>query len=230
MNILAIDTTTKMLALGVYIDGKTFEYNVELGRKHSAHLLVTIKRVIAELKVELSDFDYFASGIGPGSFTGIRIGFAFIKGLCWALSKPMIAIPSLDILAQNARFFSQDDVKYVFPVIDAKRGLLYTTVYKKYGLKFKKIHAYSLLTVDEFLKKIKPKSLILGDAVNFYKDRIRRSANGDYILDCDYCYPQAVSLLSLALEKAGRGKVEDASKVKPIYLYPKECQIQIRAK
>ena len=78
MKILGIDTTTGRLCLGLYVDGKFYEYSLEVGRKLSALLVPTIQRVIDAAGLKIADIDYFACGLGPGSFTGMRIGLATI--------------------------------------------------------------------------------------------------------------------------------------------------------
>ena len=158
MKILGIDTTTKMLCVGVYDDGKACEYNVELGRKHSALVVTTVKRVLDALRWQAKDLDYFVCGAGPGSFTGVRIGAAAIKGLAWSLKKPIVSVSSLDILAGNAPCEGT-----IVPAIDAKRGLIYSSIYENRNGKLKRLAPYMLLPAEEFLKKIKPGSVISTD-------------------------------------------------------------------
>ena len=147
MKILAIDTSTKYFCLGLYDKGKVYEYTLETGKNLSRVITAHIKRALDSIGWEAEDIDYFACGIGPGSFTGIRIGVATIKGLSWALNKPIAAVPSLDILAMNA-----NTDKYIVPVVDAKRNLIYCSVYKKKGNRLQRLGPYMLL--DE--KKIMP--------------------------------------------------------------------------
>ena len=222
MRILAVDTTTKFLSLAIYDNDKVAEYNLETGNRLSSLLIPTIKRTLDVLGLSPRDIDYFAVGIGPGSFTGIRLGLSAIKGFSFALSKPMIGVPTLDILAMNAS--SSDRV--IMPAIDAKRGLIYSCAYKYTNGKLAKIMPYSLLTKEEFLRNIKPLSIIFGDALNLYRDEIRKH-NGDVsFLDKDCWYPKAHNIITLALNRIKKGRLGDSFKVDPIYLYPKECQIR----
>ena len=82
MKLLGIDTTTKRLCLGLYVDGKFYEYSLQVGRSLSALLVPAIQRVICAVGLKITDIDYFACGLGPGSFTGMRIGLATIKMKC----------------------------------------------------------------------------------------------------------------------------------------------------
>jgi tRNA threonylcarbamoyl adenosine modification protein YeaZ len=222
VKILALDTSTKFLCLGLYDGSKIYEYNLELGRKNSSLLVVTIKRALEALGWHVRGIDYFACGLGPGSFTGIRVGLATIKGLSWSQNKPVIGISTLDILAKNARI----DNGLVVPIVDAKRNLIYCSNYKAKNGNIKRISPYMLLNENELLKKIKKNAVILGDALNLYKENILKSGKGVTILDRDYWYPKAHNIIILALERIKHRDFDTPFDIEPIYLYPKECQIR----
>ena len=223
MKILAVDTSTKFLCLALADNDKAYAYNLDLGRKLSSLLPVTIKRVLESLDWKAGDINYFACGLGPGSFTGLRVGLATIKGLAWALNKPVAGIPTLDLLALNASSFGN---RYIVPVIDAKRNLIYSAIYETKGAELKKVTPYMLLAPDELLKKIKPGSLILGDALSLYKDKFMQSQKKLEPKDKDYWYPRALNLIALAKDKIKKGEKLSGYDFKPIYIYPKECQIK----
>jgi tRNA threonylcarbamoyladenosine biosynthesis protein TsaB len=224
MKILGIDTTTKFLSIGVYDGAKVYAYNLEVGRRLSSLLAPTIKRILDALGWQASDIDYFACGLGPGSFTGMRVGVATIKGLAWSLHKPIIGISTLDILARAVK---AKGVR-VIPMIDAKRHLVYCSVYKTEGSIQKRIMPYLLLTEAQFQKKMRPKSTIFGDALLLYKENILSNIKNVTILDSDYWYPRGHNIIELALERIKQKKLSNSFKIKPIYLYPKECQIRIK--
>ncbi len=222
MKILGIDTSTKVLGIGVYDGFGIYEHNIELGVKHSSLMMPIIQRILEALGWGLEDIDYFACGLGPGSFTGIRVGLAAVKGLAWANKKPLVGIPTLDILANSAKEKSGD----ILVAVDAKRGLVYYAVYKAQQGILKKSGSYALISKDEFLKRIKPPCAVLGDAAGIYKDEISKVGRGIDILDKDCWYPKGHCIIELALERAKRKKFNNAFSVEPIYLYPKECQIR----
>ncbi len=222
MKILGIDTTTKFLSIGIYDDTKVYEYNLEVGRNLSSLITVTIERIIEALGWSLKDIDYFSCGIGPGSFTGVRVGVSTMKALSWSLRKPIISIPTLDILAASAKTCD----KYIIPAVDAKRNLVYVSVYRNKNGKLKKIKPYMLLSEADFLKEIKSNSIVLGDALNLYKDKILESTKGADVLDKEYWYPKGRNIIALTLEKVRLKKLTDAFNIEPLYLYPKECQIR----
>ena len=222
MKILGIDTTTKFMSLGIYDNAKVYEYNLEVGIKLSSLLGVTIKRVLDSLGLNISDIDYFACGLGPGSFTGVRVGLATIKGLAFSLNKPVVGISTLDILARNIKSAEG----WVIPIIDAKRNLIYCSFYKIKEDTLIRIAPYLLISEAEFLSKVKNRAIIFGDAVSLYKENILKNIKGVTILDKDYWYPKAHNIIYLAQEKIKNKKFDNPFKVKPIYLYPKECQIK----
>ncbi|TAM40002.1 tRNA (adenosine(37)-N6)-threonylcarbamoyltransferase complex dimerization subunit type 1 TsaB, partial [bacterium] len=121
MKILGIDTTTKFLCLGIYANNSFYECKLEMGRNLSALLTITIQRALDAAGLKAADIDYFACGLGPGSFTGMRVGLATIKGLSIVRNKPVIAIPTLDILAKNAPLKGS----LIVTALDARRGLIY---------------------------------------------------------------------------------------------------------
>ncbi|MGE5197708.1 MAG: tRNA (adenosine(37)-N6)-threonylcarbamoyltransferase complex dimerization subunit type 1 TsaB [Deltaproteobacteria bacterium] len=226
MKILGIDTSTVFLSLGICDGPGVSEYNVELGRKHSALLVPSIARVLAALGWKAQDIDYFACGLGPGSFTGMRIGLAAVKGLAYALKKPVVGISTLDILAENVRFSDSRALPFVIPALDARRDLIYCSIYKNKNGSLERIAPYSLVTLSEFHKKTRDGSVILGDALNLYKEQILKKAKGVRVLEKDYWYPKGRNIISLARQRIKERKIENAFTVKPVYLYPKECQIR----
>jgi tRNA threonylcarbamoyladenosine biosynthesis protein TsaB len=229
MKILAIDTTSKTLSLGLYDAGKVYEYNLEVGRRLSALLAPTIKRVFDVMSWQPQDIDYFGCGLGPGSFTGVRIGLATIKGLALALNKPVVGVSTLDILAQNAK----KEEGLIIPIVDAKRSLIYCAIYRIKNAKVKKVSPYMLLSPAELLKRIKkdipPKHanniVLLGDALNLYRQEISARIQGAKILDRDYWIPWGRNIIELVEKKIREKDWHDPSGINPVYLYPKECQI-----
>ncbi len=230
MKILGVDTSTRILCLGACDSDKVYEYDLELATKISALLVPTIKRVVESLDWEINDLDYFAVGIGPGSFTGARIGLATVKALSWSLNKPLVGLPSLDILAANAG----KDCDFIIPVVDAKRDLVYASIYKNQGSSIKRLVPYMLLGRRELICKIKDhisvkalnNSVILGDGLNICAKDCLDNLRGIKILDKDYWRLEGRNIISLAKAAIRDKKLSDAIKLAPLYLYPKECQIR----
>lgn len=222
MKILGIDTSTKFLCIGLYDSGKIYEYNLELGRLSSNLIMPAIKNILQALGWRLEKIDYLACGLGPGSFTGIRVGLGTVKGLAWPLNKKIAAFSSLDILACAAL----DERGLIMPAVDAKRGLIYTSAYKNISGKLKRVLPYSLLTKENFIKSARRAGAILGDALEVYGNDFRAQATKAKLMDKDHWYPKPRNLIRLALEQIKEKKLYTTFDIKPIYLYPADCQIK----
>ena len=219
MKILAFDTTTKFLSLAVYNEGSVCEYNLETANRLSLLLVPTIRRVLDALKLDISDIDYFAAGLGPGSFTGIRIGLSASKAFALALDKPLIGIPTLDALALNSPVTDKD----IITAVDAKRGLVYSCIYRYKSGRLIKSSPYALLSKENFLKSLKSAGIILGDALMVYRDEILKFALPAAFTDRDCWYPKAHNIISLAAQSIKKGGPFNSG---PIYLYPEDCQVK----
>lgn len=224
MKVLAIDTSTKFLCLGFTDKTHFYEYRIELDKRHLGLLVPTIKRTLKALGWSVGDLDYFAVGLGPGSFTGLRVGTATIKGLGWAHKKAIVGISTLDIIAHNCPHRD----KSLAVALDARRNLIYCSMYRPKGGVLKRASRDLLLQKEEFIKKVGPDTLILGDALDLHKDFFLQHLKGIELLDKDYWYPKAHNMLLLASDKIKEKKFCSAFNIKPIYLYPKECQIKSR--
>jgi tRNA threonylcarbamoyladenosine biosynthesis protein TsaB len=141
-----------------------------------------------------------------------------------------VGISSLDILAKNVK----SPCDFIIPVIDAKRGLVYSAIFKFHGGRIKRVCPYMLLNPLDLVKNMRKKvpakallnSVILGDGLNIFPEECRASLKGSKFLDKDYWGLEGESMIELA-ELAIRGKrSSDAFGLKPLYLYPKECQIR----
>ena len=225
MKILAVDTSTKLLCIAVLKGPRIYTYRINSERRHFSLLLPLIKRILTSLKIELEDMNYFAVGLGPGSFTGLRIGIVGIKGIAVAVNKKVIGVPSLDVIAYNTLQI-RDGYKFICPILDAKRGLVYTCFYRREGETLKRLITYKLLSIPELVRLVNPRTIFLGDALRLYKETLMLRVKQAKFLDADYYYPQAHNLIKVARELSDKGKIVKADKIHPIYLYPKECQIR----
>ncbi|MBQ8427158.1 MAG: tRNA (adenosine(37)-N6)-threonylcarbamoyltransferase complex dimerization subunit type 1 TsaB [Clostridia bacterium] len=123
MNYLAIDTSGKNLTVIINKDGELFTaFDSECGVNHSVDLMPKVEELCLKADFELKDADFFACVVGAGSFTGIRIGVATVKAMCFAFNKPCLSVTSFDTLAYNV------DGK-VLAVIDAKHNGFYVCGY-----------------------------------------------------------------------------------------------------
>jgi tRNA threonylcarbamoyladenosine biosynthesis protein TsaB len=230
MKILALDTSSRYLCLGLINGKNTYEYRIDTGVALSRVLVPTIERVLAAAGMGVDDIEYYAVGLGPGSFTALRIGHAAVKALAWANRKPVVGIPTLEILAANSMI--PDGL--VVPIVDAKRALVYCGWYVKTLGGIRRIAPDQLLSFDRFIlrmKKIKSahkgkRVIIGGDGLNLCADKIKAVFPGATLLEKEFWHPQPQTLISLSLRQIPAKKTTNAFELEPIYLYPQECQIK----
>lgn len=210
MKLLAIDTSTDYLSLAVIKDGRVAAgFHKKADMRHSILLVPMIDRLLKKAWMKIGEMDCLAISIGPGSFTGLRIGVTVVKGLAYVLKKPVIAVPTLDIIAMNAK----KTKGVICVVLDARKKKVYGCIYRSDGENIKKISRYLLLPLDDLLKRTKKydKVLFLGDTEenNFKKD----------------WHPKAETTGMIASEYYKKKKFVDPMDLEPMYIYSRECDI-----
>ncbi|MCM8799244.1 MAG: tRNA (adenosine(37)-N6)-threonylcarbamoyltransferase complex dimerization subunit type 1 TsaB [Candidatus Omnitrophica bacterium] len=224
MKIIGIDTSTKFLCIGVFDGTKIYDYRLNLGKNHGSLLFKSLKQILRSINLKLKYFDYLAVGLGPGSFTGVRIAISVAKGLAITLKKKIVGISTLDIIAYNA--LNIEGASFICPILDAKRNLIYTSLYQKKDCSIRRIKPYLLFDIESLIKMIPKGTVILGDAVDIYRDKLILKIKDIKILEDDFSYPRGTSIIKLSQELIKEKKFTDVDKLKPLYLYPKECQIK----
>lgn len=133
--ILLIDTATKICSVSIAKAGQilTIQENRE-GFSHASQLTILIQKACEAVQIQLTDLDAVAVSIGPGSYTGLRIGLSTAKGICFALSKPLIAIDTLEALFSASKLDTDFKNALYVPMIDARRMEVYTVFYDKNNL------------------------------------------------------------------------------------------------
>lgn len=223
MRILAIDTSTKQFVIALYDNGALYGLRIEAFRRLSKIITTTIARVLKAADCPIERIDYFGCGVGPGSFTGLRVGMAAIKGLAWAAGKPVVGVSSLSVIASAA----PEDARSVIVAVDAKRGLVYCARYTRKKGRLMPGGASRLVTLAELCRMLRAGTVILGDAAGVFKEELRSRAPAAVLLGEDYWYPQPHYLMHGVRAQIEAGKISRASDIEPVYLYPKECQIKI---
>ena len=223
MKILGIDTSSKFLGIALAEDKSIIiEESHLLDRKHSSQLVPKIKEMLERSSLSIDEVDAFVIGLGPGSFTGLRIGVSTVKGFGIATKKPCIGIPSIDSLALNV----DGEGRAIVPVIDAKREQLYTAIYRREKDRLVRKSEHLLLNVNKLMKRVKGPAFFLGDGISLYREKIHCLNKKADFLEEEYWYPRASNLIKLALAKIKRYKKPGLTKLKPIYLYSKYCQVR----
>lgn len=129
--ILNIETSTSVCSVAIGKEGKVIS-SIETAEQntHASKLTLFIEEVLKETGLKIRDLDAIAVSSGPGSYTGLRIGYSTAKGLCYAADKPLITVSTLQALAYGAKSLRNDDEKTFYcPMIDARRMEVYCSLY-----------------------------------------------------------------------------------------------------
>ena len=232
--ILALDTSTKQFSLAVGDGDKVIaRRNVVLNKVLSSSIVPSIDRILSRAKVPLKALDGFAVGLGPGSFTSLRVGLATVKGLAFATRKPVVGISSLDVLAMGG---ISAGVPQICACMDAKRNLVYACIYGVKDGELKRKSKYLLVPPVELAGRITQDVFFIGDGVGLYKDVISALSQqgkgspkrrvSSFFAPERLRFPQAKHLLTLAREKFEKKYYDDIDRLVPLYLYPPDCQVQ----
>ncbi len=222
MKILGFDSSGMAGSVAVVEDGITkAEYIINNKKTHSQTLLPMLDDISKMLGEDLSDVDAVAISAGPGSFTGLRIGSAAVKGLAMAWNKPVVSIPTVDGLAYG--MWGHDRV--ICPLMDARRNQTYTGLYEfvyedEYVMKT--ILAQCAVALDEIIDKINEigKAVtFLGDGVPVFEEQIKEKCKVDYSFAPAFANRQRASVIAtLAEQYYKEGRIETATEHAPDYL------------
>lgn len=221
MRILAADTSTSIITVAVFEDDVILaESTVECGRAHSERLLATVDWVIREASVTLRDVDLLAISIGPGSFTGVRIGIATWKGLALGTGKPLAGVPTLDAMS---RLPGCED-GCVCPLLDARMGEVFGAVYRFRSGAREKIVADSVCPVERLLEEAPETALFVGNGAGLYRDRILARRPCAVFAGPLHSTPRASAIAMEAAALVAHGCETDPGKVVPIYLRKSQAE------
>lgn len=222
MLILGIETATEQVgvAIGGH-EGVIASFEVARGRRHAEILAPAIEFVCRQADIELAEFGVIAVDVGPGLFTGMRVGLATAKALAQALRIPMIGITSLDLLAFPCRHTD----RVVVPVVDARKGEVFWAMYRQVPGGLQQVAAPTVGTVDDLIADLLARSqdvLCVGDGALRYRDEIldgyRCEIGGD-------AHPSAAPLVQLAHAQALREEWVSPREIEPVYLRAPDAQI-----
>ncbi len=225
MKILAIDTSGANCSVAIIDEEKVIcDFNLSIGTTHSETLLPMIDEVCRTSKIDLSEVDVLACGIGPGSFTGLRIGIATIKGFALAQNKPVIGIPTLDSLANNIATFDG----LVCSVLDARNNNVYAGIFKHEDEKVVLQDDYiteDLDTLIEILRSKNEKIMFVGDGAVSFKQQFKAALNEKALFAPIHLNNQlSSSVAKAALIRAMNNDFDNADTLNPMYLRKSQAE------
>ncbi|OEK06191.1 tRNA (adenosine(37)-N6)-threonylcarbamoyltransferase complex dimerization subunit type 1 TsaB [Roseivirga misakiensis] len=213
--ILSIETSTTVCSIAI-TDGNDVvaTQKLFLEKSHSNLLTVIIQDTLKQCGLELGSFSAIAVSEGPGSYTGLRIGVSTAKGICYALDKPLIAIPTLAALAHEVNTRNTEKF-HLAPMLDARRMEVYTALFDSDLNTIQEV-APMILDEQSFLETLREKTvLFFGGGSNKFEPLVEGGANARFINDIT---PSAWAVGQLAYQKCLSESFEDVAYFEPFYL------------
>ena len=234
MNILSIDTTSRQMSVVLSKKGIIFSNTTSIGVRNYESIVSLIGALIKKAKLSIERIDLLSVCIGPGSFTGIRIGISTVKALAYATQSSVVGYKSLDLDA----WMVGDAFSGLLCVIrDARRNNVYATLYKR-NAGIRGVERYYLCTFAEFAKRIaalrrahargsqrRNHTLsFYGDAVVQHKEEIQKLFPHARFLSQKNHFHKARAMISLTMHNVANKTNSFA--LSPLYMYPRDCQVQ----
>ncbi len=223
MMILAVDTTTFTGSIALLEDTKLIaEAGMDSSSTYSERLLPAVDLLLKMNQLSIQDMDGFAVSIGPGSFTGIRIGLSTVKSFSYASGKPVAGVSTLKALAEKLR---RSQAQLLCPLLDAKKGEVYAALYESKGDKLLELIPEDAYSPDRFFSLLPSHRIIsfIGNGVDVYrkkifqyfKDKARLSHRSAFIA-------HEIGLLGYEMLKKKKGV--SAEKLEPLYFRKSQAE------
>jgi tRNA threonylcarbamoyladenosine biosynthesis protein TsaB len=222
MKLLTIDTSTTACSVALSVNGELVaEQLSNRGRTLSARLLDCVDLLLNGAGLGVGDLDGFGVALGPGSFTGLRVGIATIKGLALAVGKPVAGFSSLAMLAMNLPWASHP----VCPMFDARKKEVYAGCYECRDLPHSRFPD-SVLPPEAFLDRITGPAIFVGEGAVRYRELIRtRLGEKALFAPTSAHLPRASAGALLAGDLFDRGEAVSPELLLPVYIRPSEAEL-----
>jgi tRNA threonylcarbamoyladenosine biosynthesis protein TsaB len=213
--ILAVDTSTEACSVALQIGNETIAQYADEPRSHSRLLMPMVQQVLAEAQIKVNQLDAIGVSIGPGSFTGLRIGFAAVQGMAYGADIPVTPVSTLELIA--ATFKRQQNIQAgdVITLLDARMSEFNLGRYRlDKNNQIVALEADQLVSTEQALELIKANqpSAIIGDAGNLFESAPQHAELFTPI------YPNAIDLLPMAKQQLDQGSAVNIESVDLVYL------------
>jgi tRNA threonylcarbamoyladenosine biosynthesis protein TsaB len=222
--ILGIESSTVQIgcAIGGH-EGVLSSAHSAKGKRHAENLTPAIEFICRQAQVDLSEIGLVAVDVGPGLFTGLRVGLATAKAVAFALRVPMIGVSSLDLLAFPVRF----SPRLIVAAIDARRGEIFYAFYRQVPGGVQRISEHAVGSPDDLASELLAtgeEALLVGDGAHRYREDFDGLARVE-IVDAGNSHPSAASLVQLAHAQALREDYQQIDEIVPLYLRRPDAEI-----
>src|SRR6058998_2629096 len=219
MRVLAVETST-MSGGAALLDGERVvgEYTLDVRITHSERLMVAVDQLLSDAGWTVRDLEGIAVTVGPGSFTGLRVGLSTVKGLALALAIPVAAVPTLDAMAAMLPYAALP----VCPVLDARKREVYASLYRWDGLGMRRQWDYLAISPDDLARRLDEPVIVVGDGAHAidspWARRVEPPRRG----------PTPAVVGALGRTRLALGDTVAAADLVPIYLRPSEAELKRR--
>ncbi len=228
MRILGIETATRIGSVGLVEDGEVVAERCgpavsgDARAGHGGVLASLVGRALADAGWSPQAVDVVAVSIGPGSFTGLRVGVGLAKGMVYAVGAALVPVATLDALAAVA---GGEPGELVCPMLDARKGEVYASLYRVCGEgELEPLTETLLVRPDTLLKRVDGRCRFVGDAVDTYGGAIERALGGALVLPFSHYHPRGSVVAQLAIGRAALG-AGALGALEPRYVRPAYVQV-----
>jgi tRNA threonylcarbamoyladenosine biosynthesis protein TsaB len=229
MKILAIETSTMLggIAITDTLSGLIVEVRLNVKSTHSERLMTEIDHALRQAGLKVSDIDAFAVAIGPGSFTGLRIGLSTVKGFSYITGKPIVSVPTLHALAWNFPYCRYP----VCTMLDARKKEIYAALFKWDNEDFIRVIDEVSIKVSRFLEESKlslyEKIVFTGEGALLYRNKIIEVMGDKAIFaTAEKMVPSPANVASIGIRKAMKREFSEPVSLVPFYIRRSEAEIK----
>jgi tRNA threonylcarbamoyladenosine biosynthesis protein TsaB len=225
MKLLAVESATLSGGAAI-LDGDRLlgEITLNIAITHSERLLAAVDRLLADCGLAPADLEGLAVSVGPGSFTGLRVGLATVKGLAMALDLPIAPVPTLDALAARLPFADAP----VCPILDARKNEVYLSLYRWRGDRMCREREYLALPPELAAAELTAPVILLGDGIEACRPWLDGQGDGIRIAPAVQRLPAAATVAELGHAVLAAGDGVGAEALVPLYLRPSEAELKAR--
>ncbi len=222
---LAIETSSEYGGVCLFDSQRGVLAETRFGsqKRHSAALMPAISHIFSITSLSIKDVDFFSISIGPGSFTGLRVGLSTVKGLCFSTGKPLVAVSSLEAFAHQFAHTRG----LLCPLFDARKKEVYGALFRAEKGEISRLTEDMVQSVDKIISLVSEKTIFAGTGAEKYRDVItERLSDMAEFADGPLMHPLPSSLAFAAMKKAEGKEFSDPSKVTPLYIRASEAELK----
>jgi len=223
MYILGIETSTKTGSVAIVCEKSIVaQYSLNIEVTHSERLMATVDRVLSDTGIPISRINGFAVAIGPGSFTGLRIGVSTVKGLALATGKPVAAVPTLKALAWNVPYTAYT----ICTILDARKNEVYAALYQYDRTDLAQKMPETVISLAKLSGQISGMTVFTGEASLVYHDTLEKLFGARALFaPLTAVLPSAAAIAEIGYGMISHGRHADTDSLTPLYIRRPEAEV-----